>query len=316
MRIRVNILRPSTRTGIIGRIENYILRREIGSGAMGYIYEAEDVKSGKRVAVKTTQPHGSKGYNVKDPIPQDRKEENLRSEYDVLHHLEHPNIIRAFDLFRFRNDMCLVLEYLEGRELDAWKGTTETQGRRTAILAFAEASRGLSALHEAGYVHTDLKPGHIILCADGVKVIDFGLACPIMTDGQRPGRTGFSWRKFFHRQPQPRHIMVRGTTAYMSPEHLRGDVDPQSDIYSLGVVLYEVLVGEKPMSVLVESDNKFLEEWHKKPRSKLSRLGQLNPPIPRELEMLVYSCCETEKRYRPRTMSYLTEALTKIAGNL
>jgi len=283
---------------------------------MGYIYEGEDVKTGRRVAIKTLLPHGSKGHESKSSIPQDRKEGNLRNEYEILRHLRHPSIIKAFELFRFRNDLCLVLEYLDGRGLDAWKGTTEPDGRRTAILAFAETARGLSAVHELGYVHTDLKPGHIILSSGGIKVIDFGLACTITTDSSRSGGSRFSWRKLFRRAPERRQVSVRGTTAYMSPEHLQGDVDPQSDIYSLGISLYEILVGEKPMPVLVETDNKFLAEWHKKPRSKLVQLSQLNPPIPRELEMLIYSCCESKKQYRPRTMAYLTQALTKIADNL
>lgn len=227
--------RPPANGGLRGRVLGpYRLVTELGAGGMGTVWFAEHVSIGRRVAIKVLHPELSA-----DPEPLARFVREARA----VNAIRHPNIVDITDIGEQDGLSFLVMELLEGETL----GARLERGNPSVDDAVAIAKQivlALSAAHGQGIVHRDLKPENIFLCAGDdeellVKVLDFGIA-KLGTDGgfggggTRPG-------------------LVLGTPLYMSPEQCMGDrsLDGRSDQYSLGVVLYEMLVGAPPF----ESDS-------------------------------------------------------------
>ncbi|MFL5298893.1 MAG: serine/threonine-protein kinase, partial [Anaeromyxobacteraceae bacterium] len=201
-------LRPGA---VIGRFE---LVRELGRGGFGVVYEARDRELGRAVAFKAI---------VGGERP-DVGEERLLAEADAAARLSHPNIVTLYDAGRSEHGPFLVLELLRGRTLAA-RLTAGRLGVRETLRVAVAVARGIAHAHARGVVHRDLTPGNVFLCDDGqVKVLDLGMA------------HAFGRRK-----------IRGGTPAYVAPEGWRGaPEDERSDVYGLGVVLYECLTGELP----------------------------------------------------------------------
>jgi len=213
------------------RIGEYLVKRLIGEGGMGKVYEAEERLSKRRVALKVLRPELT------------RHEDGRRlflNEMQILAHLEHPNLVRSLSSMEVDGQLVLVLEYLSGRTLRAEltrRGTLPWHEALEHVVRIAEA---LTVAHEQEppIVHRDLKPENVMLTAPeddpenapptGLKVMDFGIAR--IADGSRT-RTG----------------LVLGTPSFMSPEQLAGlTVDGRSDLYSLGAMVYQLLTGHLP----------------------------------------------------------------------
>lgn len=237
---------------------------------MGEVYLAENLRLHKRVALKFLSE------SVRDdPIASQR----LSREARAIAELDHPNIARIYDFQEVDGRQFLVMEYLEGETLaDRIRahGRLESDEARRVICAVAD---GLDHAHRLGIVHRDIKSANIILLPDGtVKVLDFGLARRSEgTSLTAPGR-------------------IVGTLAYMSPEQVSGDpVDERSDIWGVGVVLYECLTGRRPFdapehpSIMYQILN-----------SPLDPPSQHNPKVDPALDRIVAKCLEKEpsKRYR------------------
>ena len=198
----------------------YRLVREIGSGGMGVLYEAEDTRLRRRVAVKLLPPELSRN--------RDAKERFLR-EARAASALDDPNICTVHDVGERDGQLYIVMAYYEGgtlKERLASGPLPVSEARQLAI----EVARALARAHEAGIVHRDIKPANVMLTGRGkVKVLDFGIA-KIRGDATLT-RAGSS----------------PGTPAYMSPEQARGEpVDGRTDVWSLGAMLYEMLAGRRP----------------------------------------------------------------------
>jgi serine/threonine protein kinase/tetratricopeptide (TPR) repeat protein len=198
----------------------YRLVREIGSGGMGVVYEAEDTRLRRRVAVKLLPPELSRN--------RDAKQRFLR-EARAASALDDPNICTVHDVGEHDGQLYIVMAYYEGgtlKERLASGPLPVSEARQVAI----EVARALARAHEAGIVHRDIKPANVMLTGRGkVKVLDFGIA-KIRGDATLT-RTGSS----------------PGTPAYMSPEQARGEpVDGRTDVWSLGAMLYEMLAGRRP----------------------------------------------------------------------
>jgi serine/threonine-protein kinase len=198
----------------------YRLVREIGSGGMGVVYEAEDTRLQRRVAVKLLPPELSRDRGAK---------ERFLREARAASALDDPNICTVHDVGEHDGQLYIVMAYYEGETLKerlARGPLPESEARQVAI----EVARALARAHEAGIVHRDIKPANVMLTGRGkVKVLDFGIAK--MRGDVTLTRAGSSL----------------GTPAYMSPEQARGEpVDGRTDVWSLGALLYEMLAGRRP----------------------------------------------------------------------
>ncbi len=230
----------------IQHIGPYTVEAEIGRGGMGVVYRATDTRLGRPVAIKA--------------LPEDLADDAERMvrferEARTLAALNHPNVAGIHGVEEHQGRRYLVLEYVDGETL-AERLDRGPLAVDEALEVFAQISRGVEAAHEAGIIHRDLKPANVKLTPDGkVKVLDFGLAketeegssssvdltrSPTITAAQSPTAAG----------------VILGTAPYMSPEQARGrPVDPRTDIWSFGVMLYECLTGASPFVGETVSDS-------------------------------------------------------------
>ncbi len=215
------------------QIANYRILRRLGEGGMGQVYLALDTRLGRHVALKFLP-----NELTSDPEFLER----FQQEAHTASALNHPNIVTIYDFTEFAGESVLVTEFIQGANLRTILDHGDL-AVETSLQIGVQIASALSAAHEAGIVHRDLKPSNIMVRPDGyLKVIDFGLA------------------KFTARSPHgssaelTRRGSVLGTVHYMSPEQARGEtVDSRTDIWSLGVVLYELLTGRKPFQGKTES---------------------------------------------------------------
>jgi hypothetical protein len=199
----------------------FVVEEQLGAGGMGAVYRARDEQLGETVALKVIA-----GAGLLDPAAADR----FRREASAARRISHANIVRIHDIGEEHGMLFLSMEYISGTSLAALiqrHGTLPFAQLRTIV---SQICKGMQAAHEAGVVHRDLKPGNILIDeAQQVKIIDFGLARQPHLEGMTA--TG----------------MILGTPEYMAPEQIRGRaVDPRTDIYALGAVMYHAMVGHPP----------------------------------------------------------------------
>jgi serine/threonine protein kinase len=247
----------------------YEIRAPIGAGGMGEVYRAHDSRMGRDVAIK---------------ISAERFSDRFSREVHAVAALNHPNICHLYDV----GSDYLVMELVEGPTLSEriQQGAVPLEEALEIARQLADA---LEAAHEKGIVHRDLKPGNIILRPDGtVKVLDFGLAK--LTD-KTPSGEQFEHSQSPTLDPVSRVGMVVGTAAYMPPEQARGKlVDKRADIWAFGVILYEMLTGERPFEGETVSDT-LIEVATKEPDWE---------PIPAQARRLLRRCLEKDPNRRLR----------------
>jgi serine/threonine-protein kinase len=211
-------------------VGSYTIVSEIGEGGMGKVYLARHTLIGRKAAIKILDPEISSDEEVVS---------RFFTEARSVNDIRHPNIVEVTDFGLFGNLHCIVMELLEGETLAARLERVTLLDEPTTIRIMRQVTSALGAAHEMGTVHRDLKPENIFLCnhpdyPDFVKVLDFGIAKLLISDSPvgHHTRTG----------------SVIGTPAYMSPEQCLGEatLDLRSDIYSLGIVLYQMLTGRTP----------------------------------------------------------------------
>jgi eukaryotic-like serine/threonine-protein kinase len=194
----------------------------LGRGAMGVVYRAKDSALGRTVAIKTISLTGS-------AEERDQHEARFMQEARAAGSISHPAIITIYDVGREGDTAFIAMELLEGRDLRDMIGTVSLSPTQSVAIA-ASVAEGLAFAHERGIVHRDIKPGNIMVLADGrVKIMDFGIAH--VHEPTVKTQTG----------------VLLGSPQYMSPEQIVGQaIDHRADIFSLGLVLYEMLTGVKP----------------------------------------------------------------------
>src|SRR5215510_12336273 len=214
----------------------YRLIKELGRGGMGTVYLAHDTRLGRRVALKLLPSH-----LVNNPERAHRFQREARS----VSALNHPNIITIYDFGQENERYYIVSEFIEGRTLRNLVGGRDVSLDQILDLA-AQVASALEAAHAAGIVHRDIKPENIMLRPDGyAKVLDFGLAK--LTEPESGGDEAKTNISGMSPDFETRAGIVLGTVNYMSPEQARGQkVDRRSDLFSLGVVLYELITGHRP----------------------------------------------------------------------
>jgi serine/threonine protein kinase/tetratricopeptide (TPR) repeat protein len=271
----------------------YSIRELLGSGGMGEVYRARDTRLNREVAVKVLP-----GHLAENPEAHARFERETQS----VAALSHPNILAIHDVGSENGVSFAVMELLEGETLrermeGARLGTTK------ALEIAREIVRGLVAAHDKGIVHRDLKPENVFLTTGGlVKILDFGLAKAQPESSSLDSAT--SAPTIDH--PQPGAIM--GTVGYMSPEQARGhSVDQRSDIFSFGVVLYELLSGNRPFEGESSADviSAILRE---DPPPCMSP----RDPVSAALDRVVVRCLEKDVQARFQTASDLLFALENV----
>ena len=208
----------------------YAIERVLGKGAMGVVYEGLDPTLNRRVAIKT--------ITKANLDPDDAKEYAMRfsREARIVARLNHPHIVQVYDFAEDGDIAYLVMEFIEGRELKQSFDAGERFGIQEAVRIMCELLDALQFAHDAGIIHRDVKPANIMLDSQArTKLTDFGVA---RVEGLH--RT--------HAERTQAGTMV-GTPAYMSPEQITGgSIDPRTDIFSAGIILYQFLTGEKPFT--------------------------------------------------------------------
>jgi predicted Ser/Thr protein kinase len=207
------------------RIGRYKIVRELGRGAMGVVYHAIDPNIGRPVAIKTIQLG-----NVHNPGEQERLRERLFREARSAGILSHPSIVTIYDVEQQNELAFIAMEYVDGPTLDQILSQPRPIDPERMFRLLAQTAAALDYAHQKGIVHRDIKPANIMIAADGTaKITDFGIAK--ITTSEQLTMTG----------------SIVGTPHYMSPEQVQGQpVDGRSDQFSLAVIAYEMLTGEKP----------------------------------------------------------------------
>jgi predicted Ser/Thr protein kinase len=277
------------------QIGQYRIERVLGEGGMGVVYLAEDVRLGRTVALKALAARftGDEG-----------RRQRLRREARAAASLTHPGIATVYALEEFDGQIFIAGEYVPGETLRE----ELARGPLSAVRALDTAlnvARALAVAHDRGIVHRDLKPENIVRTGSGdVKILDFGLA------------------RFRDPPPSLAHLtddgMILGTPAYMSPEQIRGTaVDGRSDLFSLGIVLYELVTGIHPFAAADPASTiaRILE-------SEPARLADLapatrwNPGALGALEDLVTSCLRKAPELRFRSAHDLVDALEHARASM
>ena len=235
------------------RFDHYDIIAPLGKGGMGEVYLAEDTRLKRKVALKLLPSEFTLSYD---------RLRRFEQEAQATSALNHPNIITIFEVGAANGNHFITTEFIDGKTLRQ-KLDHEKLSIKTALEIAMQAANALAAAHEAGIVHRDIKPENIMLRRDGfVKVLDFGLA-KLTEAGQgeteqgRRGEDDPTLALSPHHQVSPSPLRpgadstelgtVMGTASYMSPEQARGQkIDARTDLFSLGVVLYEMLAGTRP----------------------------------------------------------------------
>ncbi len=240
---------------MIGQVVgNFKVLSEVGEGGMGKVYRALDMMLEREVALKVLRPEFAR---VPDIV------ERFRSEAVALAKLLHPNIAGVYSFARFGDDLFMAMEFVRGSTLERILAESGAVDWQKAVPLLCQALDGIEHAHRLGIIHRDIKPANVMLTHDGVvKVTDFGIA------------------RVLGRARQTQEGRMIGTIEYMSPERIRGlEVDARSDIYSLGIVLYEMLTGTVPFA----SDSEYevmraqIEDQPRAPR-------ELIPAIPEQVQ--------------------------------
>ncbi len=265
---------------MIGQIVgNYKIEEKLGEGGMGAVYKGVDTMLDREVAIKALKPELASQTSVV---------ERFRTEAVTLAKLNHPNIATLYSMFRQGDELYMVLEFVRGETLDSIIQKRGALPAEEAIPVFCQVLDGIDHAHELGIVHRDIKPANMMLTEKGtLKVLDFGIAR--LLGSARMTRAG----------------NIIGTLEYMAPEQVRGqETDGRSDLYALGMMLYEVLTGKLPF----DTDNEFelmksqTEFTPRPPR-------EINPAIPVEVEAAIMKAIEKNPDDRFQTGGEFREVL-------
>jgi eukaryotic-like serine/threonine-protein kinase len=271
---------------MLDQIGSYKLVRELGRGGMGIVYLATDTRLDRQVAIKALPAE-----LASDPARLERFEREAKT----LATLNHPNLAGIYGVEEQDGSRYLILEYVEGETLADRLDRGPFHADEAIELA-VQIAAGIEAAHDAGIIHRDLKPANIIISPDGIaKVLDFGLA-RIEDGGSSTGTLDAQTLSIQPAQHSPTiEGAILGTAAYMSPEQARGRrVDKRTDIWSFGVVLYEMLLGASPFIGETASDS-IGAVLHKE-----FSIDQLADDTPSSVRLVLQRCLQRDKNLRYR----------------
>lgn len=272
---------------ITKKLGKYELRRELGKGAMGIVYEGFDPFIQRIVAVKTIQK------SLVEPSEMEEAFARFRREAQAAGRLSHPKIVAIYDYGEEGDLAYIAMEYVAGEELRGHLDAGEHFEIGDCLHVMLQLLDALDYSHRQGVIHRDIKPSNILITPEGnIKIADFGIA---KIDSSHLTQAG----------------MVLGTPTYMSPEQFMGkSVDGRSDIYSAGVLLYQMLTGERPFTGSpITIMNKVLHQLPVPP-------SHINPQVTAELDLVILRSMAKTPEERYQTAAEFMRALKQAAANV
>ena len=263
----------------------YRVEAVVGRGGMGTVYKARDTELDEIVAIKTLRP---------ELVVDDESRERFKDEIRLTRRITHRNVVRTHDFGEANGIWYITMEFVEGLTVRQLLDARGTLGVESALAIGSQLAESLGVAHATGVIHRDIKPQNLLLDAEGVlKVMDFGVARLATGSAARHTQAG----------------LIVGTPAYMSPEQLTGEeVDARSDLYSVGVVLFELLTGRLPIdgATVMALFAKVLSEEPPRP-------GSLVPGVPPALDALVVQLLAKRPEDRIERADVLLERLQALA---
>ena len=275
-------------------IGSYRVLFRLGSGGMGEVWKGQDTRSGREVAIKVLSP---------EAVSDSDRMRRFAMEANATSALDHPNILAVYEVGQSEAGPYIVTEYVDGETVRSLLMSGSLPLARAVDIA-AQTAEGVANAHSAGVIHRDLKPENLMVRRDGtVKILDFGLA-KLLRPGESSGGIGL--------EGLTAAGMVIGTAGYLSPEQLRGDkASERSDVFALGVVLYEMATGENPFRRNNAVDT-FTAIMRDEPPPLDPRLG----PVPVELPLAIGKALAKKPEDRYPSARELAADLREIHSRL
>jgi len=263
-------------------VPGYSVVKRLGIGARSQVFQVVQSSTGQTFALKKV---------VREDHEDDRFLVQAITEFEIAKPLNHPSLRKMYELYRIRRlfrlrEVQVIMEYVDGISLDNKRPERIDQ----TVEVFLKVAEGLKAMHDMGYLHTDIKPNNILLTAGGeVKIIDFGQSCPMGT-----------------RKPR-----IQGTPDYIAPEQVeRHPLNAQTDIFNFGATMYWALTGKAYPTVISKQGGP--QEYALQPKMIVPSPHDLRPEVPAGLSRLVMEACSYERNHRPRTMKEIISRLDLV----
>ena len=269
-------------------LAGYTVMAEIGRGAASVIYLVQDPKSKRVWALKQVEKNEPKDQRFID---------QALSEAEIGQKIDHPGIRHIERVIKSRKklitlkELFLLMEYVDGISIEKHPPSTFEQ----AMDVFKQTADALQAIHDAGYVHADMKPNNIVLCENNeIKIIDLGQACAIGTIKER----------------------IQGTPDYIAPEQVhRRQITPSTDVYNFGATMYWVLTHQH-IPTAIPKNNSLVSSLDDSLIEPPTPPTEVNPRIPLRLSDLIMECCEVDPDDRPRTMRDVLATLESVEDDI
>jgi serine/threonine-protein kinase len=265
--------------------DRYSVVRKIGSGGFGSVYLVEDKTVNDELILKILSPHICQDETVI---------KRFMHELKYTRRITHKNVIRLFDFIEMAGVHAISMEYFPGQDLSRLIRKTGPLGAARTVTIARQICEGLAAAHQEGIIHRDIKPPNVLVNDDGVvKIVDFGLASMAHNPGSQLTRSG----------------IIIGTPQYMAPEQITGDkTDARTDLYALGIVMFEMLTGAQPYQA--ENAVNILFQHLEAP---IPSIRERAAGVPEELEAIVWRVMAKDREQRPESAQELFELLSALS---